>query len=228
MTKAIDAVRYGLARAVSDPLSKLFYLLYISVAVATFRHSAYGFATLEGGNVWLGALSALAIDAGMILSATGLRYQFSWALVFGLGASALASVYTQLLFSVSTAQEVPIAPGAEWLGGYARYIIDARVLLLPALLPVLSVVYAFSAKRMAAYTEQAAVEALPVEVELEMLASGVRAETDSTEERCRRLWAITSENGYPKLSAREIAALAKAHPQTARKVKPEHLKNAPK
>lgn len=129
-----------------DTLTRLFYALYIAVAFATFRHSARGFASIEGGSFWWGALSALAVDVGMMLSATGLRKSRTWSLVIGLTVSAVASTYTQWLYAVMHSQAIAVAPGAEWINGTARMIIDVRVLLLPALLPMLSVIYAFSAK----------------------------------------------------------------------------------
>jgi hypothetical protein len=129
-----------------DWITILFYLLYVAVAAATFRHSAIGFASIEGGSVMWGVLSALAVDAGMMLSASGLRKARTKPLVIGLVISAVASTYTQLLFAMSHAGAVTVAPGAEWMSDFARTIIDVRVLALPALLPSLSVVYAFSAK----------------------------------------------------------------------------------
>lgn len=130
-----------------DWIPRLFYALYIAVAVATFRHTAFGFASIEGGSIWLGALSALAVDAGMILSASGLRHNpRNASLLIGLVVSAVASTYAQLLFSVSNAAHVDVALGAQWMTDAARSIIDWRVVVLPALLPALAVVYAFAAK----------------------------------------------------------------------------------
>lgn len=125
-----------------------FRLLYWSVVVATFRHSAIGFATLEDDNVWLGALAATAVDVGMMLAAEKLRdaQQARTWLVSGLALAAVGSVYSQLLYSVTHAAAVPIADGATWLGEYATYIINARVIALPVLLPLLAVVYSFASR----------------------------------------------------------------------------------
>jgi len=122
----------------------LWRLLYLSVTVATFRHSAHGFATLEHGNVWLGALSALAVDAGMILAAESLHKLRSRWLYAGLGIAALTSIYTQLLYAVANADSIVIADGALWLGPVALWIANMRVVLLPMLLPVIVVVYSFA------------------------------------------------------------------------------------
>jgi hypothetical protein len=83
---------------------------------------------------------------GMILSASSLRKTRNVWLVSGLIVSAIASTYTQLLYAMMTAAAVPTATGVEWLGDRAIWVINVRVLILPALLPALAVVYAFAAK----------------------------------------------------------------------------------
>lgn len=130
----------------------LFRLLYWSVAIATFRHSAIGFATLEAGNVLLGALAATAVDVGMMLAAEHVRRVHNWRtgqpwwLVGGLVLAALASIYSQLLYAVTNASAVEIAAGALWMQQAARAIVDARVIVLPVLLPTLAVVYSFASR----------------------------------------------------------------------------------
>lgn len=192
----------------NDTQAKLFYWLYVSVAVATFRHSSYGFATLEGGSVVLGALSALALDVGMILSATGLRRTRNWSLIAGLAVSAVASTYTQWLFAMMHAEAIPVAPGALWIESLARLVIDGRVVLLPALLPTLAVLYARSAD--VRHTEQDTIE---------QAAARIRGETDASGERAEQIWRLQGSNGYRKLSAKEVAELARCHEVTARKAK---------
>jgi len=88
----------------------LFRLLYWSVALATYRHSAIGLSTLESGSLVLGALGAIAIDIGMILAAERLRTgggNRKW-LIAGLILSASASVYSQLLYTVTYAEAVSV------------------------------------------------------------------------------------------------------------------------
>lgn len=121
-------------------------VLYWLVAGATFRHSMIGFATLEHGNLLLGALSAMAVDAGLLLAAERIRDRATWALGIGLFVAAFGSVYSQLLYSVTNASSLAVAPGAWWLGDVALYLIRARVVVLPLLLPVQVVVYAFASK----------------------------------------------------------------------------------
>jgi hypothetical protein len=185
----------------------MFYALYICVAVATFRHSAYGFASIEGGSIGWGMLSALAIDLGMMLSATGLQRGRSRALVIGLAGAAIASTYTQWLYAITTAQAIPVAPGAIWLGNLARTVIDARILLLPALLPALSVVYAFSAKSQSAQVTQIDT--------LADIAARIRGQTDAAGERARLM--LDNLNGH-QASNRELAKLLNISEGTVRKV----------
>jgi hypothetical protein len=189
-------------------ITLLFFSLYIAVSVATFRHSAYGFASIEGGSFWWGALSALAVDAGMILSASSLRKTRNVWLVLGLVVSAIASTYTQLLYAMMNATAVALADGAAWLGDYATWIVDVRVLVLPALLPSLSVVYAFAAK------QDGGRKAELHERVNEILALGLgKAET------AERIW-LLSENGYGTLTAPLVAELAQCSVRTAQSAKP--------
>jgi len=126
----------------------LFRLLYWSVALATYRHSAIGLSTLESGSLVLGALGAIAIDIGMILAAERLRTgggNRKW-LIAGLILSASASVYSQLLYTVTYAEAVSVAPGAMWMENVAQLVIDMRVLVIPVLLPALAVVYSFASE----------------------------------------------------------------------------------
>lgn len=185
-------------------LSILFYGLYILVSVATFRHSSLGFASIEGGSVFWGCLSALAIDVGMLLSATALRQQFKWAFFTGLVISAVASTYTQLLYSMFTAEVVDVAPGAEWLGQTATHIINLRVVLLPALLPLLSIVYAFSAKNQNV-----------LHTNIDAQVAQVVASTASKRERARKVWELAGD----QLTIDEVAQLAGCHPATARRAR---------
>ena len=142
-----DAILAIWEKISTDPLASLFFALYVIVAVATFRHSAIGFASLEQGSILWGIVAALAIDVGMIVSASHLRQRFSIFPVIGLIVAASASVYTQILYAVMYAEHVEAAAGAAWMGDSATWVIEKRVIILPVLLPLLAVVYAFAAKR---------------------------------------------------------------------------------
>lgn len=192
----------------NDAQSLLFGGLYVAVAAATFRHSTVGFASFESGSLLWGALSALAVDVGMALSATGLRKVRNWPLAIGLLVSAAASVFTQLLYSVSHAQAVTVAPGAEWMGGAAVGIIQVRVLVLPALLPLLSVVYAFAAKMEAPvrHGERSG---------LERAVAEIRAGGGTLTEQAARVWEL-SGNGWGDFGTADVARLVGCSESTAR------------
>jgi hypothetical protein len=189
-------------------MTALFFALYIAVSVATFRHSAYGFASIEGHILW-GALSATAVDVGMIASASYLRKQRNGWLVGALVITAGASTYTQLLYAMMNSAVVTVAPGVAWLGDTATWIIDIRVIVLPALLPTLAVVYAFAAKQ-----ETSREPELQAQVS-EILALGL-----GKQETAARVWQL-SDNGHGAFSAPYVAELARCSVRTAQAAKPE-------
>lgn len=125
-----------------------FRLLYWGTAIATFRHSALGFATVEGSLFW-GALSALAVDIAMLLAAERLRYDRGPWLIAGLVVASCACVYSQGLYMVSHAQAVKIASGAMWMEELAQRIIDLRVIIIPFLLPAQVVIFAIASQSQA-------------------------------------------------------------------------------
>lgn len=188
----------------------LFYLLYISVSVATFRHSAFGFASLEGGSFWWGALSALAVDAGMILSASSLRYTRNFWLIALLIACAFGSSFTQVLYAISNAPAVTVAPGAVWLGETAVRLINWRILLLPLFLPASAVMCAFSAK-LDNSTRSAGLDARVNEILSLNLGK---------KETAAEIWQL-SRNGYGDFSVNQVAQWVGCSPRTAQSAKPE-------
>jgi hypothetical protein len=190
-------------------MTALFFGLYVAVSVATFRHSAHGFASIEGGSFWWGALSATAVDVGMILSASYLRKQRNFWVIGALIITAGASTYTQWLYAVSSASVVTVAPGAVWLGDTATQLIDLRIVLLPALLPTLAVFYAFAAK-----TGDDKEPALREEV------NAILALRLGKEETARRIWQL-SDNGRGAFTAPYVAQLAQCGVRTAQKAKLE-------
>jgi hypothetical protein len=127
-----------------------FRLLYFGVALYTLRHSALGFATIEpaASIVWA-VLAALVVDIGMLLAAERLREGVTAWMVIGLLVSCLLSAFSQLLFAATNAAELVIAPGATWMNGFARTLIEWRVVVLPLAMPALVVVYAFASKEQA-------------------------------------------------------------------------------
>ena len=124
-----------------------FRLLYFGVALYTLRHSALGFATIEpSAGIGWALLAALVVDIGMLLAAERLRERISAWMVLGLLVSCLLSAFSQLLFAAANAGALAIAPGAEWMNGFATTLIEWRVVVLPLAMPALVVVYAFASK----------------------------------------------------------------------------------
>jgi hypothetical protein len=143
----------------------LLWSVYAAIAIATFRHTAWGFGTLEttllapiltrsGAVFWItGGLSAAALDAG--LAGTVLAIQLrarrgnpTRGLFFLIAFVAAMATMTQLLYAVTHAvpTEQVIINVAPKLQPFAQALWDYRVLVLPALLPGLSVAYAFVAR----------------------------------------------------------------------------------
>jgi len=133
-----------------------FLAVYIIISVATFYHSAWGFATLSGPQPseffpafgwWiLGGLMAVAVDAGMVFIVLALvnGYRAKW-LKGALFVVAFASAYTQVIHATHHAADYPIGQVADWLK-WLEYVLDARIVVLPLLLPAFALVYAFAAK----------------------------------------------------------------------------------
>ena len=206
----------GFLPRLADTLGQVtFRLLYWSIAVATFRHSALGFSTLEAGNVLLGALSAIAVDIGVMLNAERLqRVQTGRGpIIMGLALSALASIYSQLLYTVTHADAVPVAAGALWMQSVAEMVINLRVVIVPVLLPALAVVYSFAS------------DSKSVQEDTPVVASDVAPDVAPKEERqaltkldqCRIIWEAT-----PDASVAQVANLVGCAPSTASRARNGH------
>ena len=215
-------------------LGVLFTSLYVLISVATFRHSAYGFASLENASFAWGALSALAVDAGMALSAAGLRKERNLWLVVGLGVAAVASTYTQLLFAVTHAEPMVVAEGARWLT-QASFLIDARVLVLPCLLPALSLVYAASGK--GRDTQGQLIDLTQQVMNLQEIARQAQGEKDMAfRQRDRAVESVGAWQDLgkakqaaimayfdPELTNAQVAGLIECHPETVKRGKREEV-----
>lgn len=170
-----------------------FRALYWGTAIATFRHSAIGFATVESGSLLWGALSAIAVDIAMLLAAERLQRERNAWLVGGLVIACVASVFSQALYMVSHAATVSVAPGAEWLNGYgqlAQWLIDLRVVVIPFLLPLQVVVFSLASKSTA--------------------LQSVAEQPLSIAGRCKAIYAVAPDADY-----REVAAIVGCSPSTA-------------
>ena len=130
-------------------IAKLFDLLFFIISLATFRHTAAGFASIEGTSPSAGYLGAVAIDVTMYLSAVALNSNLSkWgrlAVGTALLTAALSSAAAQLLFSVTHAEALTIAPGALWFK-QAQFIINWRVVWMPFSLPAFALLVSAAGK----------------------------------------------------------------------------------
>ena len=149
----------------------ILWVVYGFVAAATFRHSAWGFGTLDSSltpdleAVWripaevmnflafwgTGMIAAFAVDAGMaglvfaIRESRGERWEIV-RLYVALGVAMTASGFTQLLYAVTHAAAAPLPFNvADWMLPAALLIWEWRVIVLPLLLPTLGLTYAFAA-----------------------------------------------------------------------------------
>lgn len=114
-------------------------LLWLALALAltgSLTHVAWGFATLEQGNLVLGYIQAIAVDVGLFAIAVGIQQNRAqgrptgalWGGVFFFSA---ISTYANLLHGLAFASPL-VLPGWEWL-------VALRPFLLSAVLPILVV-----------------------------------------------------------------------------------------
>lgn len=133
-------------------------ILYLAVAIATFRHTAYFSAFVFEGPFptqtahqiewWVsGGLIAIAIDVGMLLtsrymaSSKSLFSTFAFMLAFVI--AAIGSFVMQVGYISLHIPDFDISPGVPepWRSAFIQPIVDASVVILPSLLPLLAVAY---------------------------------------------------------------------------------------
>jgi len=119
-------------------LARLFDIVFFLISAATFRHTADGFASIEGSTV-PGWFAAIAIDATMYLAALALGSELNRREKFATGllllATAGASTVSQWQFSITHARVLEIAPAAQWWG-ISQKILDWRIVWMPFSLPL--------------------------------------------------------------------------------------------
>lgn len=133
-----------------------FQVVYYAIAAATFSHTTWSAATVFQGNSpndpiallwWIvqGALLAVAIDIGMLFSAEAYATTRSRAMLAAFVLAAIASGYTQVLYSLHHAARFEMGEGVsiEWAHRLQR-LVDARVVLLPLALPLFAIIYTIS------------------------------------------------------------------------------------
>lgn len=138
----------------------LFEMVYLSIAITTFNHTSWAVSTVFEGPMpgwassnnpfdgwWLtGRLMAVAIDVGMFIVARFLTEAHSrtqlLTLITAFALLAAASFYMQILYAVTHTQLLAYQPGVtSWWEAKIRPLTDARVILLPLMLPLFAIVY---------------------------------------------------------------------------------------
>lgn len=136
--------------------------IFIAISVATFQHTMWAAGFVFSGlppqtftdywdhlasfHWWFnGALIAIAVDLGMFFTARMLGKKWNWILFFAFIAAALASYYTQVFYSVhhTTSYEFGSGVSDYWVTALLP-LIDARVVIVPAILPGFAIIYTFA------------------------------------------------------------------------------------
>jgi len=136
-----------------------FEIVYIAISIATFQHTMWSSAiTFEGlppddlaGRVfWYfnGALIAVAIDIGMFVAAKAIAKTRSPIMIIAFLLAATASMYTQLMFAITHAGIMTFSAGvtAVWQSRL-NSLIDARIVIMPTMLPLFAVMYTIAGIR---------------------------------------------------------------------------------
>jgi len=130
-----------------------FEIVYLAIAVATFQHTTWAAATVFEGvaptdptalNWWFakGSLLAIAIDIGMLVAARELRKSWNVMMFFTFVTAAIASFYTQILFSLAHTDIFVLASGVStYWTDFLDPIIQARIILIPAMLPLFAIIF---------------------------------------------------------------------------------------
>jgi hypothetical protein len=142
-----------LSAFLQDIFGDRFKIVYWVIAAATAQHTAWGAATtMQGthgeGEIWWwlqGLAFAIAVDVSMVMVATKIRsggnrnarwYAITFAFV------AILSSYFQLIYAWSHISVLPAGAGiaTEW-AQRLQGLIDARLIIAPFALPVISIFY---------------------------------------------------------------------------------------
>lgn len=132
-----------------------FEILYLAIAIATFEHTLWAAAFMFEGKVnvdlpgdWYlrGALIAIAVDVGMLISsrmlagASNRSQKLTLSLSFGI--AAVISFYTQLVYmAMHTPDVVALSTLSPFWQHVVQPLLDARILILPLALPSLATIY---------------------------------------------------------------------------------------
>lgn len=129
-------------------------IIYVAVSVSTFWHSAWGASVIFSGFPvepvqfdWYlqGILTAIAIDVGLVFSAGKLAKQWSIWTLLAFIVSAASSVFFQTFYVAQHAPPLSLSLGvSEYWVAVISPILEARIVLVPLMLPLIAVLYALS------------------------------------------------------------------------------------
>ena len=196
-----------------------FTFIYIILALAMFRHTTIGFASIEtpltgrtSSYIW-GGLAAFSIDVSMIWAATVIRRRTRdrvWAGILLL-ITGIASAFAQLFYSITHAASVPVSEGAQWMDLYAVLLISWRVVIFPLLLPSMAFLNAMAAKPSSQESDMSVTETGQKAGQLYDYSDFVVKVQDRSREE------VTA------MSPKVIAERARVTPRTARRWKADRL-----
>jgi hypothetical protein len=117
-------------------IQSLLWLALVLALVGSLRHVAWGFSTLEQGDLVAGYVQAVAVDIGLFALAVGIQQRRrqgrpSRGLWAGVVLFSAVSTYANLLHGLAFASDIGLA---EW-----AWLVFARPFVLSAVLPILVV-----------------------------------------------------------------------------------------
>lgn len=136
----------------------IFEIIYFFISVATFQHTVWSGSFSFNGALensypdfkyyeWhiAGILLAITIDVGMFICARLLAKRFSPIIALAFFVAAVVSFYMQLIYMSFHATDFSFGSGVSdyWIDVLQPFI-DARVLIVPASLPVFGLLYSFA------------------------------------------------------------------------------------
>lgn len=156
-----------------------FEMVYLAIAAATFQHTMWAAATVFEGPMpiefqspdwWRwhlnGGLIAVAIDVGMLVAARELRKKTTLVMAGAFISAAIATFYTQVLFSLNHTQAMILGSGvSEYWSGFLDPIVQARVILVPLMLPLFATIFTLTSikqEEIIQHEEEVAEEAIRV------------------------------------------------------------------
>lgn len=132
-----------------------FEILYLAISAATFSHTVWASSfSFEGPPplnqtemiLWQikGTLIAISVDLGMLMAARFIASskKTNWTMVLAFVIAAISSFYFQMIYILIHTSDFSVSSGVDsyWKTNLTPFV-DARVVILPFLLPFLAIIY---------------------------------------------------------------------------------------